>query len=174
MQLNVFFCLSIFSILSLQGCDLPTVERTPARGFDSIGTYFRPVQDVSNGPTHLVYVPVYSRLNISTTNAWEMATTLSIRNTDLDQALTVYEIDYFDTAGNLLEQYLPTPHEMDPLTTVTLTVPQSDTRGGSGANFLVRWGGEASINQPIVEAVTTGSQGTLGFSFIRAGQEVFE
>lgn len=178
MHLNVSLCLSLLLSLSLQGCDLPTAGRTSASsseaGFDAIGTYFRPIQDASDGPTQLVYVPVYSRLNTSSTSSWEMATTLSIRNTDLDQSLTVYEIDYFDTAGNLLEQYLQTPHELDPLTTVTLTLPRTDTRGGSGANFLVRWGGDANINRPIVEAVTTGTQGTSGFSFIRSGQEVVE
>jgi hypothetical protein len=142
--------------------------------FDRIGTYFKPAQDVSEAPTHLVYVPVYSRLLLSKASIWEMATSLSIRNTDRDQSLIVYEINYFDTAGKLLEQYLETPHELDPMATVTLTLPQWDSRGGSGANFLVRWSGDSDINNPIIEAVMAGTRGTQSFSFIRVGQEIVE
>ena len=74
----------------------------------------------------------------------------------------------------MLEQYLETPHELHPMATVTLTLPQWDKRGGSGANFLVRWSGDADINKPIIEVVMAGTRGTQSFSFIRAGQEIVE
>lgn len=170
--------LCVVSGILLYGCDLETVESPAAQraeaSFDRIGTYFKPVRDGSRGPTQLVYVPVYSRLFLSKASIWEMATSLSIRNTDPDQSLIVYEINYFDTAGELLEQYIETPHELDPMATVTLTLPQWDKRGGSGANFLVRWSGDADINTPIIEVVMAGTRGTQSFSFIRAGQVIAE
>lgn len=177
-RLNLSLCLCVASSLLLYGCDLQTVEPAPTHAaeasFDHIGTFFSPVKDVSKAPTQLVYVPVYSRVFLSKASIWEMATSLSIRNTDPDQSLIVYEIDYFDTAGELLEQYLDTPHELDPMATVTLTLPQWDTRGGTGANFLVRWSGDADINRPIIEVVMAGTRGTQSYSFIRAGQEIVE
>ena len=178
MRQFVLLCLCVVSGLSLYGCDSRTVEQTPTpeseASFDSIGTFFKRAQDVRKGPAQLVYVPVYSRLFLSKSSFWEMATSLSIRNTDPDQSLIVHEINYFDTAGKLLEQFLETPHELDPMATVTLTLPQWDTRGGSGANFLVRWSGDADINSPIIEVVMAGTRGTQSFSFIRAGQEIVE
>lgn len=163
---------------SLHGCDETAVEppATPVSeaSFDRIGTYFKPAQDASKGPTQLVYVPVYSRLVLSKGSFWEMATSLSIRNTDPDQSLIVHNIEYFDTAGELLEQFLDTPHKLDPMATVTLNLPQWDKRGGSGANFLVRWSSDADINRPIIEVVMAGTRGTQSFSFIRAGQDIVE
>ena len=150
------------------------MEQGSDASFDSIGTFFKPAKNASTGTTQLVYVPVYSRLLLSKGSIWEMATSLSIRNTDPDRSMIVYEIDYFDTAGNLLEQFLDTPHQLDPMATVTLTLPQWDKRGGSGANFLVRWGANAEINKPIIEVVMAGTRGTQSFSFIRAGQDIGE
>jgi len=126
------------------------------------------------GPSRLVYVPVYSRLFLSEASYWELASSLSIRNTDPDQSIVVYRIDYYDTAGKLLQKYLETAHELDPMATVTLTLPQSDVRGGAGANFLVRWSGDNDINEPIIEVVMAGIRGTQSFSFIGSGQEIVE
>jgi len=176
-RLILLLCLGLVSLFSLNGCEkteeMSTIPGSEA-GFDRIGTFFKPVQADSTGPTKLVYVPVYSRLFLSKDSFWEMGTTLSIRNTDPDQSLYVYEIDYFDTAGDLIERFLDQPHELQPMATVTLTLPQWDKRGGSGANFLVRWSGDADINNPIIEVVMAGTRGQQSFSFIRPGQEIVE
>ena len=164
--------------LQLAGCDnfaeTPAVTPRSDASFDHIGTFFRPTSDDLTGPTRLVYVPVYSRLFLSKASFWEMAASLSIRNTDPDQSLIVYEIDYIDTAGDIIEHYLDGPHSLDPMATATLTLPQWDKRGGTGANFLVRWSGEEGINTPIIEVVMAGTRGTQSFSFVRAGQEIIE
>ena len=172
LSLCVLVCLVIF------GCDMQAEKSptplVPESGFDGLGSVFNPVSDVSDGPSHLVYVPVYSRLFLSKTDYWELAASLSIRNIDPDQVITVHEIGYFDTAGKLLEQYLVTSHKLDPMATVTLTLPQKDVRGGSGANFLVRWSGDDDVNKPIIDVVMAGIRGTQSFSFIRSGQEITE
>ena len=164
--------------LALLGCDVetdaPQRPLAPEAGFDGLGTFFKPGSDALERPTRLVYVPVYSRLFLSRETYWELAASLSIRNTDPDQSITVYEISYFDTAGELLQEYLDKPHELDPMATVTLTLPQSDVRGGAGANFLVRWSGGGDINEPMIEVVMAGIRGTQSFSFIRQGQEIDE
>ena len=174
----VLQCFFIVVAVLLSGCDVQPGESSSdfraEATFDHTGTYFSPARGVGNAPTQLVYVPVYSRLFLSKASFWEMAASLSIRNTDPDQSLIIHEIDYIDTGGDLLEHYLETPHQLDPMATVTLTLPQWDMRGGTGANFLVRWSGEPDINDPIIEVVMAGTRGTQSFSFIRAGQEVIE
>ena len=47
---------------------------------------------------------------------------------------------------------------------VTL-IDVADKRGGKGANFIVGWGSEDPVNEPIVETVMIGGRGTQGFSF---------
>lgn len=171
-SLGVLFC------LALLGCevetDAPSGPLAPEPGFDGLGTIFKPTSESSGERSRLVYVPVYSTLFLSKTSRWELAASLSIRNVDPDQSVTVLEVGYFDTAGELLEQYLETPHELDPMATVTLTLPQWDKRGGAGANFLVRWSGDNDVNDPIIEVVMAGTRGTQSFSFIRSGQEIVE
>lgn len=177
-RLITLFCLCAVFGFVLPGCDQAAVESTalpgPHAGFDDSVAFFKPATDVADGPTQLVYVPVYSRVYLSKASVSEMATSLSIRNTDPDQALVVHEVDYFDTAGKLLERYLETPHRLDPMSTATLTLPQWDKRGGTGANFLVRWSGDADINAPIIEVVTIGTRGEQSFSFSRVGQAIVE
>ena len=178
MRQQILFCIALLFGLIAAGCDRqagnPSVPFTPEAGFDGLGAQFKPTSDAPKGRARLVYVPVYSRLFLSKTTTWELAASLSIRNTDPGQSIYVYEIDYIDTAGDLLEQYLETPHELDPLATVTLTLPQSDVRGGAGANFLVRWSGADDVNQPIIEVVMAGIRGTQSLSFIGSGQEIAE
>ena len=163
---------------ALPGCDeqpeLVEEVRSFDAGFDGLGTTFNPVSTSMRASSRLVYVPVYSRLFLSGLHYWELAASLSIRNTDPDQPITVYTIDYYDTAGGLIEEYLETPHELNPLSTVTLTLPQRDRRGGAGANFLVRWSGDDDVNTPMIEAVMAAVRGTQSFSFVRAGQEIAE
>lgn len=179
MRQNLLLGLFMGVVLSLSGCDngagAPAEINWAEAGFDNTGTYFKKADPgVVYGPTRLVYVPVYSRLFLAKASFWEMAASLSIRNTDTDQTLFVHEINYVDTAGDVIEHYLETPYQLDPMATATLTLPQWDERGGTGANFLVRWSGESGINKPIIEAVMAGTRGTQSFSFVRAGQEINE
>ena len=49
---------------------------------------------------------------------------------------------------------------------------QLDTRGGSGANFLVKWVAETAVSAPIIEAIMAGTMGNYSFAFARPGQAI--
>ncbi len=51
---------------------------------------------------------------------------------------------------------------------------ESDLRGGSGANFIVKWKADVPANRPIIEAVMIGARGQQGISFTSRGEEVIE
>jgi Protein of unknown function (DUF3124) len=90
----------------------------------------------------VAYVPAYSSIRLgSGKGKLDLATTLSIHNTSTETALVVLRADYFDTSGNLIYRYVPEPIAVRPLGTVEAFVSAEDTRGGSGANFIVEWGG---------------------------------
>jgi hypothetical protein len=99
----------------------------------------------------------------------ELATTLSIHNTSEVRPLNLLRVDYFDTAGNLLHRYLPSPIAIRPFGSVETFVPAEDTRGGTGANFVVEWGADGQITEPLIEAVMLGTIGTSGYSFTSRG-----
>ncbi|MBM9531452.1 DUF3124 domain-containing protein [Desulfoprunum benzoelyticum] len=49
-------------------------------------------------------------------------------------------------------------------------IPQDDSSGGSGANFIVKWQAAAPANPPIVETVMIGTQSQFGISFTSRDQ----
>ncbi len=51
-------------------------------------------------------------------------------------------------------------------------IPERDTSGGSGANFIVRWASLTTVDAPIVEAVMIGVDGGQGISFICPAREL--
>jgi len=120
-----------------------------------------------------VYVPVYSSLVGSGGQAQlNLAVTLSVRNTSATLPLVVEHIDYYDTAGNLVEHYIPGTVSVRPFGTIEILIPTDDTRGGTGANFIVDWGATQPISEPVIETVMVGSSGNRGFAFISPGHPI--
>jgi hypothetical protein len=117
------------------------------------------------------FVAAYSTIRLgSGKGKVELATTLSIHNTSEVRPLNLLRVDYFDTAGNLLHRYLPSPIAIRPFGSVETFVPAEDTRGGTGANFVVEWTANGPINEPLIEAVMVGTLGAQGFSFTSRGK----
>ena len=120
---------------------------------------------------HSVYVAAYSTVRLGGGKGkLDLATTLSIHNTSKERPLVLLRVDYFGTAGNLLHPYLAAPIAVRPLGSVQAFVPAEDTRGGTGANFIVEWAAEGQIAEPLIEAVMVGSLGALGYSFTSRGK----
>ena len=120
---------------------------------------------------HTVYVPAYSTVRLgSGKGKVDLATTLTIHNTSEKSPLILLRIDYFGTAGNLLQRYLASPIAIRPLGSAETFVAAEDTRGGTGANFVVEWAADVQITEPLIEAVMIGTIGTSGYSFTSRGK----
>jgi hypothetical protein len=120
---------------------------------------------------HSVYVAAYSTIRLGGGKGKvDLATTLTIHNTSEKTPLILLRIDYFGTAGNLLHRYLADPIAIRPLGSVETFVPSEDTRGGTGANFVVEWAAQELITEPLIEAVMIGTMGAQGFSFTSRGK----
>jgi hypothetical protein len=132
-----------------------------------------PPVTLSRGQT--VYVPVYS--HIYTGNRQQpfyLAATLSFRNTDPGQTITVTKIDYHDSGGRLLKRYLEKPLLVKPLASLRYIIGESDKSGGSGASFLVGWKSSLPANQPLIESVMIGTVMQQGISFTSRGVVIKE
>jgi len=113
-----------------------------------------------------LYVPAYSHIYIrDAQRSMNLATTLSIRNTSRDVALTLSTIDYYDSQGELVRAYLDTTRTLGPLASTYVVVDTDDIRGGVGANFILRWQAKQPVPPPVVETVMITGANTQGISF---------
>lgn len=117
----------------------------------------------------LVFVPAYSHVYHKEGAPIALTITLSVRNTDPENSIVLSQVDYFNSEGSLVKRYLPQPIEIGPFATNEFLVPQSDNEGGSGANFLLRWGSETPVSPPVIETVMINTEGSQGVSFARSG-----
>ncbi|QDV35910.1 DUF3124 domain-containing protein [Tautonia plasticadhaerens] len=120
-----------------------------------------------------VYVPIYSHIYLDDPEqAYPLASTLSIRNTDPDRPLFLASIRYIDTDGSEVRDYLSRTLRLAPLATAEVVVRERDLSGGSGANFVVDWAADGPVSRPVVQSVMIGSAGNQGISFVCEGSEI--
>ena len=128
---------------------------------------------ISKGQT--VYVPVYSHIySGDREHPFDLTATLSIRNTDPKQTITILTVDYYDSKGKLLKKYMEGPVNLNPLATTRYIIKESDKSGGSGANFMVKWKSDIKVNAPIIESIMIGTKTQQGISFISRGRAIQE
>ncbi|MCU0475267.1 MAG: DUF3124 domain-containing protein [Anaerolineae bacterium] len=118
-----------------------------------------------------VYVPAYSQVFLTPDGeSLELAVTLAIHNTDSDNPLIIREVSYYNTEGALVRNYITEPVQLPPLATTGFIVSSRDQSGGWGANFIVEWGAEQPVYEPVIEAVMVSTRGTQGVSLVSPGR----
>ncbi len=119
------------------------------------------------------YIPIYSDIywGQSSTHT-DLSATLSIRNTDSANPLILLKVDYYDSLGDRIREYVATPSELAPMATVEFVIDRDDRSGGSGANFTVKWAARGPITEPVMESVMLGQVGGRGVSFLSPGRSV--
>ena len=130
---------------------------------------------LSKGQT--VYVPVYSHIFVGGGKKkipFDLTINLSIRNTDPKNTITIVSADYYDSEGNLVKKFTPAPMILNPMASTYYYIAKSDTSGGWGANYIIKWESETEVNEPIIESVTYGSRGTHSLSFVSRGKVIKE
>lgn len=126
---------------------------------------------LSKGQT--LYVPAYSHIYAGSREMPLLLTvTLSIRNADSKHSITITSVDYYGTKGELIKKYLDQAVVLIPFESTRYIIPQKDKSGGSGANFLVEWKSEKSVNPPLIESVMIGAEYQQGISFTSRGQVI--
>jgi hypothetical protein len=105
---------------------------------------------------------------------FDLTITLSIRNTDPQNQITVINVDYYDSEGNFLKKYIEKPINLKKFQSIRYVIKESDKAGGSGANFIIKWKSDALVNPPIIESIMIGTQNQQGISFTSRGQPIKE
>jgi hypothetical protein len=166
------FLLMVLALLSAAGAPVALAEApaTIEQAFPDSLTAMPPESlDISGS----LYVPVYSSVSMSQGKVRaDFSVTLSIHNASKTRPLVLWRIAYFDTTGKLVESYLKSPVALKPFSTVEVFVPTTDTRGGTGANFVVDWAATGEIAEPMIEALMIGSLGAGHYAFTTQGRPV--
>lgn len=122
-----------------------------------------------------IFVPAYSEIFFGSSNqTMDLTVTLAIHNTDFEHPIIIQSVRYYDTDGLLVSDYVSEAQELAPLASIGFVIPDSDTTGGWGSNFIVEWGAEQAVYEPVIEAIMVSSQGTHGISLISEGRIVSE
>jgi len=122
-----------------------------------------------------VYVPLYSHIYADErfkNKPFLLTATLSIRNTDPKNPLTLKQVNYYDSTGRLLQNYLSEPLVIGPLGSTKYIVEESEKEGGSGAKFLVEWDASEPVTEPLIESIMIGTKMQQGISFISRGKVI--
>ena len=122
-----------------------------------LATTARAGSDISLSTGQTVYVPIYSHIYSGLKGRpFNLAATLSIRNTDPKHPISLISVKFYDSEGKLLKTYLDNPLEIKAMASTRYILTESDAAGGSGANFLVKWTSKTKVNPPLIEGVMIG------------------
>ena len=168
-----FYLISIV-LISLFACDLKDPNQTIS-GENILEKHEvkKPIDTTQIEYTDTIYVPVYSNIYIHSNNPSNLlVATLSIRNTSLADNLYVTSIDYFNTKGDLVRNFIENDIVLKPMETIDYVIERDDDTGGSGANFIVTLAANSKHINPIVQAVMIGNSGNRGISFITEGVSI--
>ena len=132
-------------------------------------------EDIELSAGQTVYVPIYSHIYSGVKGRpFDLAATLSIRNTNPQNPITLVSVKYYDSDGKLVEDYLKKPKQLNALVSTRYIITEDDKAGGSGANFIVVWKSDQKVNPPIIEAVMIGTHSGQGISFLSRGRVIKE
>jgi hypothetical protein len=118
-----------------------------------------------------VYVPIYSHIYLSQEKKIKLdfSAFLSIRNTDSQKAITLTSVDFYSSEGVLLKKYIPKPKQINPMSSTYFVIEISDTRGGFGDNFIVKWEAANKVTEPFIEVLHTGVRGSFRYTYNSRG-----
>ena len=162
--------LIVLIALMATACGTPqSSSATPAPSADELHGPLQPVtvsdMDLAVGQT--LYVPAYSQIfSGDAATTFDLTVTLSIRNTDLTNPIIIRSIHYYDSAGQLVREYVEAPLELAPMGTSEVVIAGPDRTGGTGANFIVEWGAPQPVHEPVVEALMVSTAAQQGLSFL--------
>jgi hypothetical protein len=99
-----------------------------------------------------VYVPaVHNDLSVESESRIGL-TRLVIRNIDLQKPITLISVDFYDSDGTLIKEYLDSKLSLGPLASITFINDdlQNLYPNGDRPSFIVKWEGDKGVNSPII------------------------
>jgi len=163
----------IITFSLLIACDFESNPNLTKEGEDILENHEVYVSDVTLNYLDTVYVPIYSDIYSKTKDErFYLTATLSIRNTSLTDSMYLKVIDYYDTNGKLVREYIDNNLLLTPMQSIDYVIEEEDKVGGTGANFILVWGAKDSTIKPIFQGVMVSTAGQQGISFLTNGTSI--
>lgn len=123
----------------------------------------------------ILYMPVYSNIpHYVDSVKTDMSAFVAFHNTDFKNKVRLQKVQYFDTKGKLVHDFLvDKTKELGPLETTDFYVPYRD-QSGTGANFLIEWKSDSLITEPLVESITINLLSPTTVSVLSQGKVIKE
>jgi hypothetical protein len=126
---------------------------------------------LSRGQT--VYLPVYTYVYVEgRAMTFPVTPTLSLRNTDPANPITIVSAKYYSPKGKLVRDYLEKPIKLDPLNSVKYPVKETEFKESGGPCFIITWKADREVNAPMINCIAIGSRGQQGISFVSEGRPI--
>jgi len=138
------------------------------------------VYELKNNSVNLVkgqvlYMPIYSNIpHFMDSIEIDMSAFVAFHNTDFEHSIRLLKVQYFDTKGRLVRDFLPNKTKtLNPLETADFYVPYQD-KSGTGANFLIEWVSDSLVTEPLVESITINTKVQNTVAVLSRGKVVKE
>jgi hypothetical protein len=168
-----FSLVYLFIAFMLVGCNQDATPPTTMSSAPTLTANEVSVLHIVTGQT--VFVPAYSEVFYGAEGRLiSLTATLAIHNTDLEHSIIVQSVRYYNTDGELVREFIESPLVLNSMATTGFVIESQDTSGGWGANFVVEWGAQTPVYEPVIEAIMVSNRGTEGISFISEGRVISE
>ena len=118
-----------------------------------------------------VFIPVYSHISHGDRlRPFNLALTVSLRNTDAENPVTITKAEYYNEKGKLIRNLIPGALALLPLHSFEYRVKESDVAGGSGGSVIVKWTSERPASPLLAESIMIGTSSAQGISFTSEGR----
>jgi hypothetical protein len=120
--------------------------------------------------TGSTYLPVYSQVYSKTEKqTFDLTVMVSLRNMNPETDIFLTKINYYDSGGQLIRNYLKAPVALAPMETTEIVITENDNSGSTGGNFIFDWQIKVDKDPPLFQAVMTSTKGQQGLSYITNG-----
>ncbi|WP_289046504.1 DUF3124 domain-containing protein [uncultured Olleya sp.] len=165
MKTILFFILILFSFFS---CETEKKnDSVPSNNWKNMQWNAKLSDSLLTGSGYLsVYSQIYS---VTEHKKHDLTATVSIRNINTSDTIFINKADFYDTKGQLIKSYFAKPIFVKPMQTIEIVINETDSEGGTGANFLFDWSIPKHVNPPYFEGVMITTYGQQGLSFTTQG-----
>lgn len=118
-----------------------------------------------------IFLPVYSHISHGDKlRPFNLAVTISLRNTDAATPVTITGAEYYDANGKLIRNLVPNPVALMPLHSIEYKIKESDVAGGSGGSVVLKWSSQKPASPLLAESIMIGTSSAQGLSYSSRGQ----
>lgn len=157
-------------VLAIAGCENKVPENIETPDWSARRASGSKMDSLENGKSYLsIYSQIYTLDEKRKSNLTAMT---SLRNTSISDTIYISKVDYYDTHGALIRQYIKQPIYLVPLETVEIVIEEMDDKGGTGSNFIFEWMKPKGSPEPLFEGVMNSTLGQQGLSFTTTSRRI--